>query len=548
MKTSRKNIGPFLAFTDGWFAKNQSALLLLVNNPLTKRLFRWILRINRDDISLDQPITELYSNRFSFGDKLIKKKGKWYLERTTDFRTHPKFGKRIYHAFRPIWWVIHFWDWSIADRFIPKLSYGFATLTAYPDAGDPGTTTIDGVVQRSGVNETFGTIRGGAGTLATNATDFLFTAQLDATGTTNQYGRLRRSIALFDTSSLTTSASISSATIGAYGWSKTNALGSADWHVGSATPASNTTLAASDYGNCGTISFGSIAYASFSTSGYNDITLDSNGLGNISKTGVSKFSFQLSWDINNSFTGSWANSAISNFDNYSADQAGTTNDPKLVVTYTTSTNYPITAAYGTYTLTGQASLFHLGRKLVAAYGSFVLTGQTAIVKSARKITAAFGSFVYTGYNAGLLFGKILTAAFGSFTLTGQTSILTSTRKLVAEVGSFVWTGFAASLRIGYGILAAMGTYVLSGQNTSVTAQRLMTAAYATFTFTGYAASFVKNLVVTATVGLYTITGVTARLLVNNLSTAWSKLSRSSDPTWTKQNKSDDPTWTKQNRS
>ena len=306
----------YLAFNKEWFEKHQNKLLWL----LKFRLFRKILRIECND-----RIVEITPNSYTTHVSGVTFK--------TDFRTHDKYSKRLYYAFKPIWWAMHIWD-LFADVYTPKLSFGFSTLTAYPDAGDPGTTTIDGVVQRSGVNETFGTIRGGAGTLATNATDFLFTAQLDATGTTNQYSRLRRSIALFDTSSLTTSASISSATIGAYGWGKTNALGSADWHVGSATPASNTTLAASDYGNCGTTSFGSIAYASFSTSGYNDITLDSNGLGNISKTGVSKFSFQLSWDINNSFTGSWANSAISNFDNYSADQAGTTNDPKLVVTYT----------------------------------------------------------------------------------------------------------------------------------------------------------------------------------------------------------------------
>lgn len=213
-----------------------------------------------------------------------------------------------------------------------------ATLTVYPDP-DPETTTIDGDARRSSVNETFSTIRGGAGT-AMNDTAASHFVTLAATSTSNQYSELRRFIALFNTASLTASANISSAVLSLFGTGKTNGLGDPDLHIASSTPASNTTLATGDYSNVGSTSFGNVTYAGFSTVAYNDITLDSNGIANISKTGVSKFSALLSWDINNSFTGAWSSLAQSYLSFNSADQGATTNDPKLVVTYTLETFLP----------------------------------------------------------------------------------------------------------------------------------------------------------------------------------------------------------------
>lgn len=184
----------------------------------------------------------------------------------------------------------------------------------------------------------------------------------------------------------------------------------------------------------------------------------------------------------------------------------------------TSVNYPITAAQGTYTLTGQNSLFHLGWKMLSAYGSFTLTGQASVVKSARKIVSDLGSFTLTGQSTAFFFGKLLTAVFGSFSLTGQTTNLTSTRKLIADVGSYVWTGFASSLRIGYGILMAMGTYTLTGSATLFSGARKIVSALGSFTLTGQAASLVPTRLVTAVVGLFSLVGGTVRFLRNGTST------------------------------
>jgi len=118
-------------FGETWFEKHQRGLLWLLNFPMIRSWFRWCLKIHRYDCRTR--ITQIGPNRFSWGDELFRENGRWHLRRTTDFRTHPKFAKRLYYAFRPLWWTLHAWDWFIADRIVPALSWGFGSLTAYPD-------------------------------------------------------------------------------------------------------------------------------------------------------------------------------------------------------------------------------------------------------------------------------------------------------------------------------------------------------------------------------------------------------------------------------
>jgi hypothetical protein len=148
-----------------------------------------------------------------------------------------------------------------------------------------------------------------------------------------------RYIALFDTSALTAAAAISAAVLSLYGDDKGNALGcSPNIDIYTSAPASNTALVAGDFDCLGTVSqTGSpITYAAWSITGYNAFTFDATGRGNISKTGISKFGARnANYDVANT-----APSWVTNVDAYvtalNADSAGTTNDPKLVVTYTIS--------------------------------------------------------------------------------------------------------------------------------------------------------------------------------------------------------------------
>jgi len=148
------------------------------------------------------------------------------------------------------------------------------------------------------------------------------------------FAQLFHSYLLFDTSSLGSSVVISSSVFSGYYIYKLNDLGSPDLHLAASNPASNTGLVVADFPNVSRTSFGSITYANFTASQYNNITLNASGISNISKTGISKFSLQLSWDLNNSFGGTWIASSWATMNINSAETAGTSQDPKLVVTYT----------------------------------------------------------------------------------------------------------------------------------------------------------------------------------------------------------------------
>lgn len=80
--------------------------------------------------------------------------------------------------------------------------------------------------------------------------------------------------------------------------------------------------------------YGSIAYGSWSTSGYNSIALAAAA---ITKAGITALGGRLSWDTDGSFGGTWANAAEVYVASYYADQTGTTNDPRLTVVHRSAT-------------------------------------------------------------------------------------------------------------------------------------------------------------------------------------------------------------------
>jgi len=203
--------------------------------------------------------------------------------------------------------------------------------TVYPDP-DPETTTVDGVPNRSSVNEIFSTIRAGAGVGSSDSIETLPT-NLTSSTTTDQYTTLQRPIMLFDTSSIPDGDVKNSAILSLFGVTKLTGVGTPELDIVSSAPASNTAIVAGDFTTLGTTIFVSITNASYSVTAYNDLTLNSDGLTNITFTGVSKFGARLDWDTDNNFTGTWASDNASRFTFNSADEPGTTKDPKLAVTH-----------------------------------------------------------------------------------------------------------------------------------------------------------------------------------------------------------------------
>ena len=214
------------------------------------------------------------------------------------------------------------------------------STVVYPDA-NPETTSVDGWVGRNSVDQTFTNLRAGAGTIATD-NDTEIPVQTVASTTTDQFQNMLRGIVLFDTSSIPDADVISAATLGLNLSSKLTDLGDTDIQVVASTPASNTALANSDYGNLGSTTFGATGNISGLTLDvYTDVSLNASGISAISKTGVSKFGLRLGWDYSGTFGGTWVSEAVTQGTPRSAEAvAGTTQDPKLTVTHAASTFVP----------------------------------------------------------------------------------------------------------------------------------------------------------------------------------------------------------------
>ena len=217
----------------------------------------------------------------------------------------------------------------------PKLAITFTTTGStfifYPEAGTGGTTS-DAIIGRTAVDEIFTTIRGGNGTVVSSTTANNTQAYLKASTTNNQFSHDYRGLFTFDTSGLSATVTITAATLSLYYSGKSNGLGDIDLHVTEATLGDPATPAVTDYQAVSYTSFGSIAYADWDA-GYEVITLNQAGQDNIDKTGISEYATMTDWDVANSFGGVWSSGNVSYFTCYYADEAGTTKDPKLSVTF-----------------------------------------------------------------------------------------------------------------------------------------------------------------------------------------------------------------------
>jgi len=199
------------------------------------------------------------------------------------------------------------------------------TYTFYPDA-DPETTTVDGSVAHE-LGATWAAARDGAGNAAyPSVTAGVFSGSVKWSASNWE---VDKGFTLFDTSSIPDGDTISSATMSYYQHTAGNNVNTDGdtAHVVSAAPASNTNLVAGDFTTAGSASYGSLAFASWTNDAYNDISLNASGIAAISKTGVTKFALRSQRDIDNSApTGvNWRYGAF-------AETAGTSQDPKLVVT------------------------------------------------------------------------------------------------------------------------------------------------------------------------------------------------------------------------
>ena len=212
-----------------------------------------------------------------------------------------------------------------------------ASLTVYPDP-NPESTSVDGWVAQDEdpSNIAWTTLRGSAGNAAGDSDPDRESPFLRSGSTNPSWRVLRRTITLFDTSSIPDNATKDSATCSIAGTAKTDNF-SQSITIVQCAPASNTALVASDFANANWTMTAQnttdITITSFSTTGYNDFGLNATGLTNVSITGITKFGFVLSGDRTNTEP-AWSSLLDGSVTVTLADTAGTSSDPKLLVNYT----------------------------------------------------------------------------------------------------------------------------------------------------------------------------------------------------------------------
>lgn len=235
---------------------------------------------------------------------------------------------------------------SVTERHDPTLivsgKRGNTTDTFYPNA-NPETTSFDGYILE--YDTSWDPLHD------EDDADHASVAISDSATTGWAFARFRstspaytigRSYFLFDTSALPNTDTVTSATFSLYGVEVRNNHTNGNRNVGvvQSSPASNTGLATTDFDQCGAINTPTegaarIALSSLSTSAYNNFVLNTAGKGWISKIGATKLCLRVSYDLDD-VAPSNQNDNGSGFNHYQADQAGTTQDPVLVVEHTVS--------------------------------------------------------------------------------------------------------------------------------------------------------------------------------------------------------------------
>lgn len=148
------------------------------------------------------------------------------------------------------------------------------------------------------------------------------------------------------------------------------------------------------------------------------------------------------------------------------------------------TAFSITAATGSFTLTGQSVGLTWAARLTAGAGSFTLTGYDVGLSAGYKIAADTGSFTLTGYDVALVYDGVMVAEPGSFTFTGHDINAVWAAVLTAEAGSFTLAGYDVTFEYsGWTGVDSAGTWVVQATGATWT-ERANSGSWTTQTATG----------------------------------------------------------------
>lgn len=320
-----------VVFSQAWFERHQAALLALLRLPVIGRLMRRILAIRPHDAGWHRPIVQLLPHAYVVdnGDDTY----------TLDCRTHAKYAARLYHQLKPLWWMLHVWDTVIANPLVPTWNLGFDTLTAYPEP-NPTPALVAGWARlyRQNKDESWATmVAGVTGNTQDRVSSLNRVVNIGSSATLNQWAGLARAIFCYDTSPIGAAGGIPlSGSADLYFGSKVDALGiTPDIDLYTASPANVTSVVAADWSNIGSTSCtgSALSYAALSTGSYSSFTLNATGLANINPTGVTSFGFRNASYDTAIVAPAWTSLLESYITAYLPNQTGTSQDPRLVVTF-----------------------------------------------------------------------------------------------------------------------------------------------------------------------------------------------------------------------
>lgn len=212
------------------------------------------------------------------------------------------------------------------ERVLPGEPLFAQTSTFYPDA-DPETNSIDGTL--GNFNADWSTARNGSRGFAEDTAVGVSSEELNGTA----LYAITRGVVLFDTSSLPDDVTVTAATLGLKVDSVDNTDNDGDdtLNVVSVNPASNTELLSTDYNSFGSTLFSSaVDVTGVTVETFVEFDLNSTGLSNVIKTGVTKLGLREGHDLNDTTIADNSSSAVIF---KGAETAGTTEDPYLEVTY-----------------------------------------------------------------------------------------------------------------------------------------------------------------------------------------------------------------------
>jgi len=224
--------------------------------------------------------------------------------------------------------------------------YTDTTTTFYPDA-DTESTSVDGFCRYDGTS--WDTVHDAtSANQGCNDSATYIDSQSRNTSTGDKVS-IRRGLILFDTSSIPDNDTIDEVTVSLYNTLIEDEDNDGDDFVAivSSSPEYNTSFSSGDYDQVGDSINGPtemhdssdrIDLGDMSTSSYNDWSLNSTGISEISKIGISKYGFREGHDIIDVIP---ASEKINLARFSSADYSGTSQDPKLTVVHLVGNSAPL---------------------------------------------------------------------------------------------------------------------------------------------------------------------------------------------------------------